>query len=460
MRRRTFVAGVGSWVLGASHSDARSGPDTPFIGSWSAFVDTDEPPTLLTLRIGADGSSVLTVVGMGELEVVKLQASSGQLRFEIEKPPLSFEGTLSGSNEIRGSARRGGQDNPLTFVRGDLYTEPPKVILPPGPPTIERLRTLRAMARAPAMGVGWRKGSGEIHLLVDGVRSSHAEVRVDPADRWHLGSVTKSMTATLAARLVQKDLIGWRSTIGDVLGDRIPDMQPAYRDLNLLHLLSHHGGLARDTPAAAYRDAPPAEQRLAYVRAALQQAPIGAAGRQMAYSNNDYVVAGLMLETVGRAPWEVLIAGEVFEPLGLRDFGFGPPGAPGSLDQPQGHRMGRLGLEPVRTDIPAAMAPAGQVNMNLHDLVLYLAAHRDQPASFLKPDAWRTLHQPPFGGDYALGWEVSDKGVLFHGGTNSWWKSEVRVDPEVGVVCAAVANVLNDNTQSALIQLENAAEYA
>jgi CubicO group peptidase (beta-lactamase class C family) len=266
------------------------------------------------------------------------------------------------------------------------------------------------------------------------------------------------MTATLAARLVDKGLIDWRSTIGDVLGGRVADMQPAYRDLNLLHLLSHHGGLARDTPPAAYRDAPRAEQRLAFVRAALELPPLGPAERQMAYSNNDYVVAGLMLETVGRAPWEVLITREVFEPMGLRSAGFGPPGAVSSLDQPQGHRMGRYGLEPVRSDIPDAMAPAGQVNMNLHDLVLYLTAHRDQPTGFLRPDAWRTLHRPPFEGDYALGWEVSDKGVLFHGGTNSWWKSEVRVDPGAGVVCAAVANVLNNNTQSALLQLEDAAE--
>src|SRR5262249_4381312 len=85
-------------------------------------------------------------------------------------------------------------------------------------------------------------------------------------------------------------------------------------------------------PCAAGR----AEQRLAYVRAALKQAPDGPPEQKMFYSNNDYVVAGLMLETVGVAPWETLIAREVFEPLGVRNFGFGPPGVPGSLDQPQG----------------------------------------------------------------------------------------------------------------------------
>lgn len=107
-----------------------------------------------------------------------------------------------------------------------------------------------------------------------------------------------------------------------------------------------------------------------------------------------------------------------------------------------------------------ALGPAGRVNMNLHDLALYLSAHRDKPAAFLSPGGWRALHTPPFGGDHALGWQVSDKGVLFHGGTNSFWKSEMRVDAQTGVVCAAVANVLNNNTQSALLQLEDSAEQA
>jgi CubicO group peptidase (beta-lactamase class C family) len=460
MRRRSFISGFGCWALTASHSLASQSSHNPFVGAWSGFVDSDDPPTLLTLRVGPDGAAVLTVVGVGDVEVVGLQVSARRLRFKVVNPPLTYAGRLSGGNAIHGSTRRGGREIPLTFIRGDFYTEAPPLVLPPGPPSLQRLRALRLMARAPAMGVGWRRGSDEIRVLVDGLRSAAAAAWVEPADLWHLGSVTKSMTATLAARLVGKGLIDWRTPIGEVLGDRVPDMQPAYRPLNLLHLLSHHGGMARDAPSAASRDAAPADQRLAYGRAALRQPPVGPAERQMAYSNNDYVVAGLMLEAVGHAPWEILVAREVFEPLGVRNFGFGPPGASGSLDQPQGHRMGRFGLEPVRQDVPIALGPAGRVNMNLHDLALYLSAHRDQPAAFLKPDAWRTLHTPPFGGDYALGWQVSDKGVLFHGGTNSFWKSEVRVDAQNGVVCAAVANVLNNNTQSALLQLEDSAERA
>jgi hypothetical protein len=91
--------------------------------------------------------------------------------------------------------------------------------------------------------------------------------------------------------------------------------------------------------------------------------------------------------------------------------------------------------------------------MNLKDLLVYLEAHRDMPESFLTKESWYALHKPPFGGDYALGWFVATNGALSHGGTNGKWKSEVLVDAEAGLACAAVANVLNNNTQSALLQL-------
>ena len=112
-----------------------------------------------------------------------------------------------------------------------------------------------------------------------------------------LGSITKSMTATLAARIVETGAVRWQTSIGNVLGDRCPGMLAAYRDVTQLHILSHRGGLPRDV--TSLRDA---EGRFLgrqdYVRAALRLPPTGKAAEQMLYSNVDYVVAGLMMEIV------------------------------------------------------------------------------------------------------------------------------------------------------------------
>jgi CubicO group peptidase (beta-lactamase class C family) len=180
----------------------------------------------------------------------------------------------------------------------------------------------------------------------------------------------------------------------------------------------------------------------------------------MLYSNNDYVVAGYMLEVAAGKPWEELISERVFEPLGIHDFGFGPPGHGSQIDQPLGHRSGLDGPDPVSTDVPDAMGPAGRVHMSLSSLLSYLEAHRDKPGGFLTNSSWDKLHNPPFGGNYALGWVVSKDGTLTHGGTNGWWKAEVMVAPGSGTVCGATANILNRNTESALLQLIQSSEVS
>lgn len=444
--RRGFLLGTlaGCAGLTAAHPD--------LAGVWSGFLDADDPPALLTLSITGSDEARLTVMGAGNIPLAHFKAADARIAFSTSAPPLRFDGTLNASGDLDGTLRRGSTDIPLTFVRGDLFTEPAMPALPPGPLTPERLHALRTAAACPAMGVAWQRGDAPARVLVDGLRAKGADASVQPGDRWHLGSVTKSMTATLAARLVEQGRMAWTTPLRELLGTAVPDMHAGYRELNLLHLLSHRAGLMRDAPPESYARLPQPLQRLAYTRAALKPAPVGEAGTSMLYSNADYVVAGLVLELVGHAPWEELLATHVMQPLGVADFGFGPPG----LNQPQGHRMGPRGLEPVRSDVPFALGPAGSVHMGLAGLCRYLAAHRDQPASFLQPTNWAALHTPPFGGRYALGWDVSESGTLSHGGTNNWWKSEVRVDRRQDLVCAAVTNVLNRNGQRALMQLLDA----
>ena len=450
LQRRQLLLGAATCWAGPG----RAADPGPVQGVWSGFLDADDPPALLTLRIASAASAELIVVGMGALPLARFEAGAGRISFATDRPSLRFDGEVDAAGELVGTLLRGQQRIPLSFVPGDLYTEPRMPALPPGPLNAARLAALRQAAACPAMGVTWQREGAPTQVLLDGRRSVRSEAQVQPDDHWHLGSVTKNMTATLVARFVEQGRLGWDTTLGDLLGAQLPDMHAGYRSLTLPHLLSHHGGLVRDAPPGAFAGLPAAQQRLAYARAALKLPPIGPAGQAMVYSNADYVVTGLVLETLGSAPWEELIATQVFRPLGVRRFGFGPPA---ELGQPQGHRMGARGLEPVRSDIAFALGPAGSVHMALGDLAAYLAAHRDRPAGFLSAASWERLHTPPFGHGHALGWDVSAAGALSHGGTNGWWKSEVRVDRTRRTVTAAVTNVLNRNGQKALLQLEDAA---
>ena len=90
--------------------------------------------------------------------------------------------------------------------------------------------------------------------------------------------------------------------------------------------------------------------------------------------------------------------------------------------------------------------------MNLRDLTAYLNAHLEQPVAFLKPESWKTLHTPPFGGNYAMGWVVRDGGGLWHNGSNTLWYAEMCVDPAKGIVAAVACNQGDLNQSQPAVQ--------
>jgi hypothetical protein len=59
-----------------------------------------------------------------------------------------------------------------------------------------------------------------------------------------MGSITKSMTATLAGVLVQEGRIAWTSRVVDVLPELAPLSRSEYAGVTLKDLLAHRGGLA------------------------------------------------------------------------------------------------------------------------------------------------------------------------------------------------------------------------
>jgi CubicO group peptidase (beta-lactamase class C family) len=293
-----------------------------------------------------------------------------------------------------------------------------------------------------------------------GERSILSGNRVTTEDVWHLGSITKSITATLVARLVDAGQIKWDDTVGAALGKAVPDMQAQYRDATFRHLLSHRSGLPGDIPALRFAgftlhdSADVIGARLQYASIALGLKPLHALEAAYLYANNGYVVAGAMLEARLGETTEALTRRHVFESLGLGTAGFGPPGRFGELTQPVGHAddmdmkllrvVGIKALKPQspgmpQTDNPVPLGPAGRAHMSLDDVLRYLEAHRDR-TSFLTPASWDVLHTPPFGGNYAMGWMRRADGSLWHNGSNNRWYAEVLFNSSTGLAACAVAN--------------------
>ncbi|MDC7677044.1 serine hydrolase domain-containing protein [Asticcacaulis machinosus] len=441
-----------------SCSGVSKAADSDLIGIWSGTLTVGA--TSLRLRFVITDAKTAKVISLdqGNAEIpaseVKLDGNKVVLGFKSIK--ARFEGELTDKDTLTGTFTQGAAI-PLTLKRGETIAETPAAAAEPL--TLALLQTLRTGAGTPALGAAAQvKGKAAV-IIVNGARSSEDEIAVQSTDQWHWGSITKSMTATLVARLVEAGKVSWDTRVGSVF---TKDINPAYLDATFRHLLSHRAGLQPNIDMfhlmGYSRDPLPdaREERKRYTLTALKQKPVGALAETMVYSNNGYIVAGAMLEDITGQSWETLIKAYVFEPLGLTSAGFGAPGRAGMIDQPLGHAVLGKTRKPapvgprIANDNPVALGPAGRVHMSLTDMLTYLSVHRDQPETFLKTASWQTLHTPPFGGDYAMGWVVRKDGVLWHNGSNTVWYCEVMVDPKAGVVCASAGNDAAPETQKAV----------
>jgi CubicO group peptidase (beta-lactamase class C family) len=304
-------------------------------------------------------------------------------------------------------------------------------------------------------------------LLVDtavaGTRMAGSGPLVTMDDLWHFGSLTKSMTASLAARLVERGLISWDATIAQIFPELVGTIEGVYEDVRLDELLYHTSGLPSDiTQTPSWPDLrtsqlPVVEQRRTWIEELLSLEPEMPRGIHV-YTDAGYVVAGAMLEQVAATTWEDLIRQEIFLPLGMTTAGFGSPGTPGAIDQPRGHELAGNAWSPVEpgpeADNPAVLGPARTVHGSLSDLIAYAVEHlhgaRDSSA-FFELATWEKLHSAAPGTGYALGRGVDQRTwangtVLAHSGSNTLWFAILWIAPERDMVLGAVTNAWGKTT--------------
>jgi CubicO group peptidase (beta-lactamase class C family) len=423
-------------------------PET--MGTWSGVLDAGSHRLRLKLDFGADQTATISSLDQGNKPTPGRIKSWTADEIEVEFPSIRsiFAGRPIDDDRIEGAWHQGVVTLPLVLQRGEAGLAP---LARPLPLTKHRLAELRAQTGSPALAAACARRNALAQIWIDGERAVGTGIAVQESDLWHLGSITKSMTASLVGRLVDAGSLRWDETVAEVLGVAAPSMMDAYKPATFRHLLSHRAGLARDIPMEEFskfsREITDArEERKSYARIALSMAPIGPMTETFEYSNNGYVVVGAMLEAKLGKSWEELMREYVFEPLVLSTAGFGAPGHKDATDQPVGHAK-EAGSDALKayfvgaglTDNPVVLGPSGRVHMSLQDLLRYLSTHRDR-TDYLQPETWTTLHTPPFGGAYAMGWGVRSDGALLHEGSNTLWYAAVLVDAVTGIVAAAAAN--------------------
>jgi D-alanyl-D-alanine carboxypeptidase len=309
-------------------------------------------------------------------------------------------------------------------------------------------------SRAPAIAAAVLRADGELETAVAGVRRVTGSDAVEVDEPFHIGSVTKPMTASVALRLHAAGVVDLEAPMADVLTD--VEIHASFASVTLADLLAHRAGVDALTQGEpdreqAWRDAGedvPA-QRSALVRDVLGSAPDIAPGTAFSYSNGGYAVAAAVMAAASGRAWEDLVVEHVFEALGLDSAHLGWPRLQ-SPDGVHGHFVvGENRLLAIGDyTITGPLAPAGDVSMNMADLVAFGAAHLralDGDDAWLDPELAARMHTPADGSAQGYGWgwsigRVGDRVVHQHNGSAGTYFVTLTLEPATGRVVAVAFN--------------------
>jgi len=336
---------------------------------------------------------------------------------------------------------------PVIDVQAPTYP-PNGTAIPARPTALQRDGiTLRETYHLPALELCVIDADGIVEVSADGVRKAQETATVEETDLFHLGSMTKAMTATMLSTLVQEGKLNWDMTMTQAFPSLAPVMDSRYRDVTLEQLLTHTSGLPGYTTDPEWESIPPftgtpAEQRQAFARMLLTRPPIGPAGIYR-YSNAGYAVAAAIAERVTGKTWEQLMQQRVFGPLKIR-AAYGWPLLSGE-DEPWGHRIKNGVVTPHdpsdHYSVPVVLAPAGDVSMSIQDYsafaCLHLAGLENIDGSVLSAADIQRLHQPVLA--YSCGWHeelIDGVSTSWHRGTCDTFDTFVLLQPsrDIGVI--------------------------
>ena len=169
---------------------------------------------------------------------------------------------------------------------------------------------------------------GTVFGAAAGVADRGTARAMGDADRFRIGSVTKTFTAVVLLQLVDEKKLKLDAPVDRYLPGLLPDDRITVRQV-----LGHRSGLydytndmfARTVPgfeAVRKRVFTPEE----LVKLSLRKPRTNAPGAQYSYSNTNFVVAGMLVEKLTGNPVRTEYQNRIIEPLKLRDTLYVHPG--------------------------------------------------------------------------------------------------------------------------------------
>lgn len=276
-------------------------------------------------------------------------------------------------------------------------------------------------------------------------------------DRFHIGSLTKAMTAFIIAKYVEKGKLKWTTKFFDIFPEWKSGSKREYYDITLQDLLSHRARIqafqGMDDPPIPDFKGSKQSRRKSFGKFVLTLNPVELDTiHKFKYSNADYTLATLMIEKVTHKNWEQLVE-LVFNKDLKMNVAFSWPENQ-KLKDTWGHSFENDKLVPVpsNTDYQIGLTePAGDINIKLKDYIRFIQLNlrglREENI-YLKSKTVQFIHKGI--DDYSLGWYniyENGKSLSTHSGTAGTYYSLVHIDRDNGKAFIIFTNSFSQDTQ-------------
>ncbi|MFF5549888.1 serine hydrolase domain-containing protein [Streptomyces olivaceoviridis] len=192
----------------------------------------------------------------------------------------------------------------------------------PAPDTAGLAAVLRsAVARGAPGALARIDDRGRTYRVTQGVADRATRRAVSTDDRFRIGSVTKTFSAVVLLQLVDEHRLSLDAPVNRYLPDLLPDDRITVR-----HVLSHRSGLydyTDDMFASSVSGFEAVRKKVftyrQLVALSLRKPRTNAPGAAYAYSNTNFVVAGLLIEKLTGRSVRTAYQDRVIGPLKLKD---------------------------------------------------------------------------------------------------------------------------------------------
>jgi D-alanyl-D-alanine carboxypeptidase len=266
---------------------------------------------------------------------------------------------------------------------------------------------------------------------------------LNPDMRFGIGSVTKMLTAACMMTLVEDGLL----SLEDTLGQWLPAYDQVDPGITIRQLLNHTSGIYNYTANTEFADEVNANLGKVWepeeVLTDYLEAPYFSPGQNWAYSNSNYLLAGLIIEEATGTDYHLAVKERLLDPLGLESVKLFPQEEPGPIAHLYIDLFGTgttidvvaLGL-PLEALFSAAWAAGGYYSTPTEMASFVKALYGGDLLSQSSLDEMQTLvPYPAFLDGYGLGTmfdEFMDKTGWGHGGDIAY-SSAVFYIPELDI---------------------------